>query len=54
MRLVLVMLLSSVLLGCAGSVHVKDRKSICLGLCVYSETDATTETTDNTDSEGKQ
>jgi hypothetical protein len=44
-RLVLVMLLTSVLLGgCSGSVHVKDRKSICLGLCVYSETDATTET----------
>ena len=55
MRLVLVMLLTSVLLGgCSGSVHVKDRKSICLGLCVYSETDATTETTDNTDSKGKQ
>lgn len=49
MRLVLVMLLSSVLLGCAGSVHVKDRKSICLGLCVYSETDATTETAEGSE-----
>jgi hypothetical protein len=48
-RLVLVMLLSSVLLGCAGSVHVKDRKSICLGLCVYSETDATTETAEGSE-----
>jgi hypothetical protein len=48
-RLVLVILLSSVLSGCAGSVHVKDRKSICLGLCVYSETDATTESTEGSE-----
>ena len=44
MRLVLVMLLSSVLLGCTGSIHVKDKKGVCLGLCVYSETDAIRET----------
>ena len=49
MRLVLVMLLSSVLLGCAGSIHVKDKKGVCLGLCVYSEKEATTESTEGTD-----
>ena len=38
------MLLTSVLLGgCSTSVHFKDKKGICLGLCVYSETEATQE-----------
>ena len=48
-KILLILLLSSVLLGCAGSIHVKDKKSVCLGLCVYSETDATRETTEGTD-----
>ena len=46
MRLVLALLLTSVLLGgCSTSVHFKDKKGICLGLCVYSETEATQELT---------
>jgi len=40
-KLLLVLLMSSVLLGCAGAIHVKDKKSICLGLCLYTETEAT-------------
>ena len=47
MRLVFVLLLTSVLLGgCSTSVHFKDKKGICLGLCVYSETEATKESTE--------
>ena len=46
MRLVFTLLLTSVLLGgCSTSVHFKDKKGICLGLCVYSETEATQEVT---------
>ena len=48
-KALLILLLSSVLLGCAGSMHVKDKKSICLGLCVYSETEAARETTEGTE-----
>ena len=40
-KLLLVLLMSSVLLGCAGAIHVKDKKSICLGLCMYTEKEAT-------------
>ena len=48
-KALLILLLSSVLSGCAGSIHVKDKKSICLGLCVYSETDADREITEGTE-----
>ena len=40
-KLLLILLMSSVLLGCAGAIHVKDKKSICLGLCMYTEKEAT-------------